>query len=267
MMKRYKLYGDKDIDKTIIALPALGERKETYEFLSRYLKEYKIIAIDLPGHNLIEQEDYSISTFIIEIRSIMKELGISTAHFIGNSIGAWIIQAFYSEYPDCVESLTLLDGGYYFLGEREDFDEEIQLPIIDNLKDLEEAIRETTNSMEGLTEEVRDNFNSYLMGNFVLKDNVYKHHSNEEALNSLSKEISRTDFCLKQRVEKPFLLIVAEQSMDDFSKEKVKAYQKLHTNLSVTVISNGHHFLPITNPIQVANTYRETFSCLVEQEK
>lgn len=95
------------------------------------------------------------------------------------------------------------------------------------------------------------------VNNFVWKDNVYKHHSNEEALNSLSKEVSRVDFCLKQKIDKPFLLIVAEQSMDDFSKEKVKVYQKLHTNLSVTVISKGHHFLPITNPIQVANTLKE----------
>lgn len=90
-----------------------------------------------------------------------------------------------------------------------------------------------------------------------MEDRVYKHYSNEEALNSLSKEISRIDICLKQRVEKPFLLLVAEQSMDDFSKEKVKAYKKTHTNLSVILISNGHHFLPITKPIQVADTLKK----------
>lgn len=254
MMERYTMYGDKDNDKTIIAIPALGERKEIYAFLSRYLKECRIIAIDLPGHNLIKQVDYSISTYILEIRNIMKELKISTAHFIGNSIGAWIIQAFNSEFPDCVESLTLLDGGYYFLGEREDSEEEIQLPIIESLKKLEEGIHETINSMEGLTEEVWDNFHSYLKSNFIMKDYIYQHHSNEKALNSLSKEILRTDFCLKKKVDKPFLLILAEHSMDDFSKEKVKAYKKTHTNLLVTLISNGYHFLPITNPIQVANT-------------
>ena len=101
-------------------MPALGERKETYEILSRYVKEYKVFAIDLPGHNLVKQADYSISAYIKEIRNVMKELKISTAHFIGNSIGAWIIQAFYAKYPDCVESLTSLDSGYYFLGEREE---------------------------------------------------------------------------------------------------------------------------------------------------
>ncbi|GGA90590.1 alpha/beta fold hydrolase [Ornithinibacillus halotolerans] len=249
----YTVYGEKDSDKTIIALPALGERKETYEILSKYMKEYRMIAIDLPGHNQTEQEDYSITTYIKDIRNLMEEWKISTAHFIGNSIGGWIIQAFYSAYPDYVSSLTLLDGGYYFLGEREDFDEEIQLPIIERLEDLEEAVRETTNSMEGLTEEVRENFNTYLLNNFVLQDHVYKHHSNEVALNSLSKEVTKTDFCLKQKVDKPFLLLVAEHSLDDFSNGKVEEFKKVHSDQAVKIISNGHHFLPITNPVEVAN--------------
>ncbi|WP_379495774.1 alpha/beta fold hydrolase [Oceanobacillus longus] len=115
-MNRFKVYGSIDSDKTIIALPALGERKEIYESLSWYLKEYKIIAIDLPGHNQTEQVDNSISSFVLEIENILKKLMVSSAHFIGNSIGGWIIQAFYSKFPHYVESLTLLDGGYYFLG-------------------------------------------------------------------------------------------------------------------------------------------------------
>ncbi|WP_156914163.1 hypothetical protein [Paucisalibacillus globulus] len=45
--------------------------------------------------------------------------------------------------------------------------------------------------------------------------------------------------------------------MDDFSKEKVEAFKKTQMNLSVTLIPNGHHFLPITNPIQVANTLKK----------
>lgn len=89
-----------------------------YELLSSYLKEYRLIAIDLPGHNQVEQADYSISAFVLEIENILKRLKVLSAHFIGNSIGAWIIQAFYSRFPFYIESLTLLDGGYYFLGER-----------------------------------------------------------------------------------------------------------------------------------------------------
>ena len=97
MKSRFNVYGYQDSDKTIIALPALGERKEVYEFLARYLKEYRIIAIDLPRHNQVKQEDHSISTFLLEIEKTLSKLNISSAHFIGISIGGWIIQAFYSQ--------------------------------------------------------------------------------------------------------------------------------------------------------------------------
>lgn len=257
MVNRFKIYGDKDSDKTIIALPALGERKEIYEFLSGNLEEYKIIAIDLPGHNQMEQVDNSISSFVLEIENILKKLKVSSAHFIGNSIGAWIIQAFYSKFPSYVDSLILLDGGYYFLGEREDFEEEIQLPVIEHLEDLENAVSETINSMESLTEEERGNFKSYLQSNFVLKEDLFIHHSHEKALNTLSKEVTIKDYCLKREIEKPFLLVLAEHSMDEFSKDKVEAFKQLHKNLSVIQIPKGYHFLPITNPIQVATTFKK----------
>lgn len=257
MVNRFKVYGSKDSDKTIIALPALGERKEMFEFLSRYLKEYKMIAIDLPGHNQVEQVGYSIYSFVLEIENILKELKISSAHFIGNSIGGWIIQAFYSEFPSYVESLTLLDGGYYFLGERDEVEEDIQLPVIERLEDLENAVSETTDAMESLTKEERRNFQSYLLSNFVLKEGLYIHHSNEKALNTLSNEVTTKDYCLKQKIEKPFLLLLAEDSMDEFSKDKIEAFKQLHTNLSVIRIPNGYHFLPITNSVQVANVLIE----------
>ncbi|MBP1916312.1 hypothetical protein [Lederbergia galactosidilytica] len=45
--------------------------------------------------------------------------------------------------------------------------------------------------------------------------------------------------------------------MDEFSKEKVEEFKQLHFNLSVITIPNGYHFLPITNPIQIANAFKK----------
>src|SRR5690606_11511376 len=137
----------------------------------------------------IFQDDYSIATYIEFIKKTLDELEVSSAHFIGNSIGGWIIQEMYSVYPEKVSSLLLLDGGFYFLGDREDMDsdEEIQLPIVEKLEDLQAAINEMVYEMEGLSENTYSNLNSYMLGNFVLTNDVYMHHSNEEALNSLNQ--------------------------------------------------------------------------------
>ncbi|AXI08474.1 hypothetical protein CUC15_05880 [Oceanobacillus zhaokaii] len=62
---------------------------------------------------------------------------------------------------------------------------------------------------------------------------------------------------MKRKIEKPFLLVLAENSMDEFSKDKAEAFKQLQTNLSVVPIPSGYHFLPITNPIQVANTLKK----------
>src|SRR5699024_867399 len=114
--------------------------------------------------------------------------------------------------------------------------------------------------MAGIKEEERNNFSSYMLNNFVLKGRSYVHHSNEQALNALSKEITETDYCLKKRIEKPLFLLLAEHSLDDFNKEKVKSFRELHADSSVILVPNGHHFLPITNSLQVANILKENYA-------
>ena len=107
-MLQYIQYNQENIDQTIIAIPALGERKEIFEALADSLHEFHFLAIDLPGHNNDNsQEDFSIETYIVEIYRLLDTLSISKAHFIGNSIGAWIIQKYYETYPESVRTLTL----------------------------------------------------------------------------------------------------------------------------------------------------------------
>ena len=47
----YDIYGDITSKKVIVAIPALGERKEMYKFLADQLNMYKWIVFDLPGYN------------------------------------------------------------------------------------------------------------------------------------------------------------------------------------------------------------------------
>lgn len=119
-MEQYMVYNAENNGQTLVVLPALGERKEIYAPLAAQMETVRIIAIDLPGHNREDRADADIGAFVQEIKDILDELQISEAHLVGNSIGAWICEAFYAEYPAYVKSLTLLDGGYYFLADREE---------------------------------------------------------------------------------------------------------------------------------------------------
>lgn len=256
-MERYIVYNAENSGPAIVVLPALGERKEIYASLAAQLADFRVIAIDLPGHNQDDQPDVSIRAFVQEIKGIMNDLQVPAAHFAGNSIGAWICEAFYAEYPADVRSLTLLDGGYYFLADREEDEGEIVLPVIDSLEELEQAVDETVQAMDKLAEAERYLFKAYLLKNFDLQNNVYIHHSRERALNSLSKEVTVTDYCLARTPDIPLLLLLAEETMDEFSLEKMQLFKNAHPQASVKVIEGGYHFLPITNPWEVAAAMKE----------
>src|SRR5690606_12568801 len=110
------------------------------------------------------------------------------------------------KYPKSVLSLTLMDGGYYFIGDYEETKgEEIELPVIEKLEDLREAIRQEVDSMDKLPSETKELFEAYLLKNFIQKDGVYVHHSNVKALNTLSKEITETNYCIQQTNDLPIL--------------------------------------------------------------
>ncbi|AIQ61046.1 alpha/beta fold hydrolase [Paenibacillus borealis] len=251
-MERYIVYNAGHGSEVLVALPALGERKEIYAPLAAEMEEYKIIAVDLPGHNQDDQADVSIGAFVREIKRILNDLQVPAAHFAGNSIGAWICEAFYAEYPAYVKSLTLLDGGYYFLADREEDEGEITLPVIDSLKELEQAVDETVLAMDKLAEPEQQLFKDYLMNNFYPLDDSYIHHSREQALNSLSREVTDNDYCLKQATDIPMLLLLAEMSLDEFGLEKMQHFRDTHPEADVRIIGSGYHFLPITNPADVA---------------
>jgi pimeloyl-ACP methyl ester carboxylesterase len=256
-MERYIVYNAEHSGKVLVVLPALGERKEIYAELAARMQDCRMIAIDLPGHNQHVQADASIGAFVEEIKGILEQLQIPAAHFAGNSIGAWICEAFYAAYPACVESLVLLDGGYYFLADRVEEEGDIQLPVIDNLEELEQAVDDTIQAMDKLADHESRLFRDYLLNNFHLLNGSYIHHSSEAALNSLSREVTVNDYCLKEAPDVPLSLLVAEESMDEFSREKTQVFKSAFPQAVVKVIPNGYHFLPITNSAEVAKAMKE----------
>ncbi|MEG0450289.1 MAG: alpha/beta hydrolase [Lysinibacillus sp.] len=252
MLKNYIQYNTHQKNEIIVALPALGERKEMYEHLANALPSVQIVAIDLPGHNGQLENDFSFQTYAKTIKEIMDHLQITKAHFLGNSIGAWMIQHFYVTYPSYVHSLTLLDGGYYFLGDEPKVMSEIQLPIIGKIEDLQEAIRNEASSMEKLSVKCQQTVYEYFLHNFILEGNMYRHHSNEQALNYLSKTVVSKNYCIQQEGTLPILLVLADDNQDESLHEKLQKFQELHPNSKTKIIHNSYHFLPLTNPVEAA---------------
>lgn len=258
-MRNYIQYNANQHNEVMIAIPALGERKEMYAALAEALPEVQIVAIDLPGHNGLLDAEFSFQSYSKTIMAVMNELNMIEAHFVGNSIGAWMIQHFYTNYPSAVKSLTLLDGGHYFHGQYElDEDIEIQLPIIERLEDLQEAVREEVKNMGIASAKHQQYLYDYFIGNFVKAKNGYCHHSMEQALNDLAKAVDQHNYCLEEEIPIPVLLLLADQQQDAMFYQKLMKFQERQPAAKINIIPNGFHFLPLTNPQEVAGWIGQT---------
>lgn len=256
---KYTLYGNKQSDTTIIAIPALGERAEFYYPLANGLNHVRWIVCDLPGHNGYDTKDIFIDSYIKNVKHVVDSLEITKVHLVGASIGATIIQAFYQKYPQAVQSLFLLDGGYYFLGELQQDSETMSSQKIENFEELKAAVHEFTYSIQGLQPQNYEQFEQYFLGNYIRENNYYRHHCDVDAFNHLSKEVDTVNYCLTQQVNIPIHLLLAETNLNEFTKQKAQQFQNSQPLANVVTIPNGHHYLPLTHTEEILGYFRKNF--------
>ena len=262
----WTIYGNKTSPTAIVAIPALGERKEMFLPIANCMNDYQWIVFDLPGSQKQQQIDYSIPTFCRLIDEVLVTQQIKQAHFVGSSLGAWAIQAFANLFPQKVQSLVLLDGGHYFLGERGEVHEDVELAAnIESFEDIAAAIHELTYSMPNLEQQAYEQFEQYFLGNYILHNDFYAHHCDEIAYNALSKELLTTNFFLEQ-TEIPLQLVIADASADDFSKSKAKDFEKQFPHAHVSFLELGQHYLPLTNTVELAATINQFYETICGKE-
>ena len=80
--------------------------------------EYTVYRIDLPGSGFsylprADKDLYHESRFVPLMRKVFDRHGLKQAHFVGNSLGAFVAWNYALEYPQTVKSLTLIDSLTY----------------------------------------------------------------------------------------------------------------------------------------------------------
>ena len=99
---------------TLVLIHGLGADKDTWLQLAKYLtKNYRIIALDLPGHGLSTQDfsiNYSVEVQAQCINELLRTLKIQQVHMIGSSMGGAIATKLTYMHPEIVSSLILIDS-------------------------------------------------------------------------------------------------------------------------------------------------------------
>ena len=88
--------------------------KDSWAIYARYLtKHYRVVAPDLPGfgdNTLDPERDYGVRAQAAALEAFLDALGIECCHLAGSSMGGYIAMIAALEYPERLQSLTLLDA-------------------------------------------------------------------------------------------------------------------------------------------------------------
>ncbi len=73
-------------------------------------KEFKVIWYDNRGMGKSDRSDkqYTMKTIVDDLKRIMDSLEIKKAHFVGHSMGSYILLNFSLKYPNCINKLVLM---------------------------------------------------------------------------------------------------------------------------------------------------------------
>lgn len=106
-------YTDEGKGTTIVFLHGFLENKKMWNaFVPEFSKKYRVITIDLLGHGESESLGYihSMEDNADIVHTILAELRLRKAVFVGHSMGGYVALAFAEMYPEYVKGLVLLNS-------------------------------------------------------------------------------------------------------------------------------------------------------------
>ncbi|MEI5906973.1 alpha/beta hydrolase [Bacillus spongiae] len=101
----------------IFCLHGLGSSSLSFIEIAEQLKsEYRVIAIDGPGHGKTtpfpDAAAYEMPNIITWLNEVIKAIGIDQFYFLSHSWGSFVALFYVTKYRETVKDMILIDGGY-----------------------------------------------------------------------------------------------------------------------------------------------------------
>lgn len=103
-------YTDNGIGEPIVLLHGYLESSEIWgAFAEKLASEFRVIAIDLPGHGLsdVYGDTHSMEFMATALKELLDELGVKKACFVGHSLGGYVTLAFLDLFPQSLSGYCL----------------------------------------------------------------------------------------------------------------------------------------------------------------
>ena len=121
---RYYDIGNKKAKNALVLVHCWTCNVEFWKDSYNAFPNYRVIAMDLPGHGQSEKPkvDYSMDYFAKSVGAVMKDAGVKKAVLVGHSMGTPVIRRYYELYPDKTLGLVIVDGALLSFGPRAEVD-------------------------------------------------------------------------------------------------------------------------------------------------
>lgn len=98
----------------LVCVHGLTSSSRAFAGLATELPQYRVLAVDCRGRGKSSKEPpFGVLRHVADLASVMDAAGIERATLVGHSMGAFVVGAFCAAYPERVQRLVFVDGGYF----------------------------------------------------------------------------------------------------------------------------------------------------------
>lgn len=255
----YKDYPKSDAP-VLVFLHVLWGTKESYGLMiPHFLNHYRLLTLDLRGHGQSSKVGpYCFAQVVDDIRALLDSAGVEKASFIAASFSCTPIQMFAVKYPERVEKLVLLDGGFFRWADSPGFDLDSvlsneELEIYRSKKELEKGI------IASFKPFITEKFMDLVINEFELTSQGYVPKVDLRAFSSYFTEYATVSLAdVYAKLQTPVLLLLADDNMRPHFIKKgllpqyAERYIKKVRDATCIHIHNSHHQMMLTNAEEIS---------------
>jgi pimeloyl-ACP methyl ester carboxylesterase len=237
----------------LVLIHGLASTKESYNLTIPYLADkYHVLSLDLRGSGGSSQVGpYTMDQLAEDIKAVLDHERIEKATLVGGSLGCTPIQLLAVRYPERVEKLVLLDGGFAKLASMPGYD----LDEICNREPFSAA------SMEEMQANVMAGYRQYgseFVNEQTLRETVQKADGRvylalpHEAFVSYLTDYATFDLdYIAAHIKAPILVLQAAWRADFFD-DAIRDYLAAFPTAQAYQIPDSPHPLMVSHPQEVA---------------
>ena len=246
----------------LICLHGMTSDSKSFLGLIDLLKsDFHLILLDLPGHGeteeLTEEKDYQFSSVVKRVHSVIQKRIKKPFYLLGHSWGADLALHYGAEFPDEINGIVLIDGGYAF---PEQVDGMTEGKALESWKEYIDSSQYSSwnevlkDYQQFTTRQWDDNLDAIVYSNFKKVESKYILRADRKSLLATIKAFF-IEPCSKtyQHIKCPVLLFHSTIPDNDPTRDKgINRIKKELYDIKVIGIKNTKHNIHWDCPEKVA---------------